>query len=58
MVGWIKDGVQVGLVTGNNVLGGTHRLSFPPTKSGTAVGGGRVLGVVTASQLMQPCDSK
>ena len=39
MVGWIKDGVQVGLVPGNNVLGGTHRLSFPPKGSGTAVGG-------------------
>ena len=40
MVGWIKDGVQVGLVPGNNVLGGTHRLSFPPpTRSGTAVAG-------------------
>jgi len=31
--------------------------SAPPTGSCTAVGGGAVSGVVTVSQLMQPCDS-
>jgi len=57
MVGWIKDGVQVGSIPGNNVLGGTHRLSFPPPREAALQWWG-VLGVVTVSQLMQPCDSK
>jgi len=53
-VGWIEDGVQVGPVPGNNVLSGDSPTQLPPTGRGTAVGG----GVVTVSQLMQPCDSK
>jgi len=47
MVGWIKDGVQVGLVPGNNVLGGLTDSASPPQGKRHCSGGG-VLGVVTA----------
>jgi len=54
-----EDGVQVGPVPGNNVLGGDSpplQYRFPHRKR--YCNGGGVSGVVTVSQLMQPCDSK
>ena len=56
MVGWIKDGLQVGLVPGNNVLGGDSPTQLPPREAALQWGG--VSGVVSVSQLMQPCDLK
>jgi len=53
----VKDGVQVGPVPGNNVLGGDSPTQLPPRKVALQWGGG-VSGVVTVSQLMQSCDSK
>ena len=40
MVGWIKDGVQVGLVSGNNVLGGDSPTQLPPQGKRHCSGGG------------------
>ena len=57
MVGWIEDGVQVGPVPGNNVLGADSPTQLPPREAVLQWGGG-VSGVVTVSQLMQPGDSK
>jgi len=56
-VGWIKDGVQVNPVPGNNVLGGDSPTQLPPREA-VLHAVGEVSGVVTVSQLMQPCDSK
>ena len=39
MVGWIKDGVQVGLVPGNNVLGGLTDSASPPREAALQWGG-------------------
>ena len=49
-VGWIKDGVQVGPVPVNSVTD-----SASPHGKRHCRGGG-VSGVITVSQLMQPCD--
>ena len=60
MVGWIKDGVQVGSIPGNNVLGGDSPTQLPPREAVLQWLGG-VSGVVTVSQLMHPAtrsDSK